>query len=113
MSCCDGFASDSCGWNRHGCVRRVIWRAFQILSLLRSDRSVRLGGLCFFVDADGLLVGSGRCLFGDSAGYSNVPFFCRAGALPGDDFFNLRYFTARAGSRNILDVLLPGDGTAG
>ena len=67
----------------------------------------------FFVDADGLLVGSGRCLFGDSAGYSDVPFFCRAGALPGDDFFNLRYFTARAGSRNILDVLLPGDGTAG
>ena len=40
-------------------------------------------------------------------------FFCRAGALPGDDFFNLRYFTARAWSRNILDVLLPGDGTAG
>lgn len=73
----------------------------------------RLGGLCFFVDADGLLVGSGRCLFGDSAGYSDVPFFCRAGALPGDDFFNLRHFTARAGSRNILDVLLPGDGTAG
>ena len=36
-----------------------------------------------------------------------------ATALPGDDFFNLRYFTARAGSRNILDVLLPGDGTAG
>lgn len=28
-----------------------------------------------FVDADGLLVGSGRCLFGDSAGYSDVPFF--------------------------------------
>ena len=28
-------------------------------------------------------------------------------------FFNLRYFTARAWSRNILDVLLPGDGTAG
>ena len=44
---------------------------------------------------------------------SNVPFFCRAGTLPGDDFFNLRHFTARAGSRNILDVLLPGDGTAG
>ena len=60
-----------------------------------------------------LLVGSGRCLFGDSAGYSDVPFFCCAGALPGDDFFDLRYFTARAGSRNILDVLLPGDGTAG
>ena len=40
-------------------------------------------------------------------------FFCRAGTLPGDDFFNLRHFTARAGSRNILDVLLPGDGTAG
>lgn len=40
----------------------------------------------FFVDADGLLVGSGRCLFGDSAGYSDVPFFCCAGALPGDDF---------------------------
>ena len=51
--------------------------------------------------------------FGDSVGYSDVPFFCCAGALPGDDFFNLRYFTARAGSRNILDVLLPGDGTAG
>ena len=82
--------------------------------LLRSDRSVRLGRSMFFlVDADGLLVGSGRCLFGDSAGYSDVPFFCRAGALPGDDFFNLRYFTARAWSRNILDVLLPGDGTAG
>ena len=113
VSCYDGFASDSCGWNRHGRVRRVIWRAFQILSLLRSDRSVRLGGLCFFVDADGLLVGSGRCLFGDSAGYSDVTFFCRAGTLPGDDFFNLRHFTARAGSRNILDVLLPGDGTAG
>ena len=33
--------------------------------------------------------------------------------FPGDDFFNLRYFPARAWSRNILDVLLPGDGTAG
>lgn len=40
-------------------------------------------------------------------------FFAVRERCPVTIFFNLRYFTARAGSRNILDVLLPGDGTAG
>lgn len=40
-------------------------------------------------------------------------FFAVRERCPVTIFFNLRHFTARAGSRNILDVLLPGDGTAG
>lgn len=40
-------------------------------------------------------------------------FFAVRERCPVTIFLILRYFTARAGSRNILDVLLPGDGTAG
>ena len=62
-----------------------------------------------FVDADGLW-SEAVVVFGDSAGYSDVPFFAVRERCPVTIFLICGILPLVPGSRNILDVLLPGDG---